>query len=315
MKKFIKQCILFGIIVILILAAIETSIRIIPNPYKFKTEWMNTNSQKVKTLILGSSYANYGINPGFIADSSFNLAMSGQSIKYDLELLKKYIGKMPNLKSVILGIGYQTPFFLDYEISDVLPGNREADVSYYIGWYKMYMGIKLHPFPAYSFELLHYRRAIVKWKSVYINHRAQMRCDSTGYDHDTKVQERSPNWYKAEELVEDNTAQGPNKEIVFKLCQGYLEEMISILKQQNAELVIVVTPTYHTFYETINKVQMNRVYGSIKELSEKYTNVIVYDYFKDPRFVEQDFYDANHLSDVGAEKFSRILRDTLFYNK
>lgn len=95
---------------------------------------MDRHSDKVKILILGSSYAAYGINPAFLADSAFNLALSGQSVKYNLMLLRKYIDKMPHLNKAILGIGYQTPFFMDYENYDIFTENTNPPSDFYISY-------------------------------------------------------------------------------------------------------------------------------------------------------------------------------------
>jgi len=46
------------------------------------------------------------------------------------------------------------------------------------------------------------------------------------------------------------------------------------------------------------------------ELTHKFVqenNLPYFDYLKDPRFKADDFYDSNHLSDVGAIKFTKIL--------
>ena len=37
-------------------------------------------------------------------------------------------------------------------------------------------------------------------------------------------------------------------------------------------------------------------------------NISYLDYMKDTRFNADDFHDSNHLSDVGATKFSKILK-------
>ena len=51
-------------------------------------------------------------------------------------------------------------------------------------------------------------------------------------------------------------------------------------------------------YELINQIQ--------KEFSVPYL-----DYMKDARFDSLDFADPQHLSDVGAEKFTKILNEDI----
>ena len=40
---------------------------------------------------------------------------------------------------------------------------------------------------------------------------------------------------------------------------------------------------------------------------QKEFDVQYFDYLKDPRFVADDFYDNNHLSDIGSIKFTKIV--------
>ena len=48
----------------------------------------------------------------------------------------------------------------------------------------------------------------------------------------------------------------------------------------------------------------------MNELTHKFQqeyNLPYFDYLKDTRFVADDFYDSDHLSDVGAIKFTKFL--------
>ena len=39
--------------------------------------------------------------------------------------------------------------------------------------------------------------------------------------------------------------------------------------------------------------------------------IAYFDYREDTRFVDDDFYDQSHLSEIGAEKFTRLLMDDI----
>ncbi|MFI3324514.1 MAG: hypothetical protein SNG59_08020 [Rikenellaceae bacterium] len=67
---------------------------------------------------------------------------------------------------------------------------------------------------------------------------------------------------------------------------------------------------WHTYRKKMNQTQINDVYSTLKRLNERY-EFNFYDFFNDERFVADDFFDTDHLSNIGAEKFSRILADTL----
>ena len=46
-------------------------------------------------------------------------------------------------------------------------------------------------------------------------------------------------------------------------------------------------------------------------LKQKYPNVEYYDYSTDKRFVDEDFKDASHLTNIGANKFSKIIKEEI----
>ncbi len=46
-----------------------------------------------------------------------------------------------------------------------------------------------------------------------------------------------------------------------------------------------------------------------EEMAQKYNNVQYLNLFKDDRFVEDDFFDADHLETEGAAKLTKILNE------
>lgn len=49
------------------------------------------------------------------------------------------------------------------------------------------------------------------------------------------------------------------------------------------------------------------MYQIIDSMRQRY-NLTYKDYLKDTRFTAEDFWDSDHLSDIGAEKFTRLLQ-------
>lgn len=108
MKKFLTYICLFSSLLLVLGIGFEVMLRRIPNSYKFKQEIIEKNSDKVKNLIIGSSVTNCSINPAYLADSTYNISLSGQWLRYNRILLERYIGQLPHLQNVIWGISYQT---------------------------------------------------------------------------------------------------------------------------------------------------------------------------------------------------------------
>lgn len=57
MKRFLKYYILFPIPLFILIISLEMAIRHVPNPYKYKYEWMQKNAEDVEILVFGSSHS------------------------------------------------------------------------------------------------------------------------------------------------------------------------------------------------------------------------------------------------------------------
>ncbi|MDR0745942.1 MAG: hypothetical protein LBF17_05560 [Mediterranea sp.] len=78
-------------------------------------------------------------------------------------------------------------------------------------------------------------------------------------------------------------------------------------------LHVVIPPFYKDYYNLMDKEQLRQMCTAIKDVADKWENVRWYNYSNDNRFVEDDFFDGNHLtSDVGAKKFAKILRKDVY---
>ena len=116
---------------ILLAGGIEYMLRQVPNPLAYKRCLLEKNTLNLKTLIIGSSVVNCSINPVFLSDSTYNLAISGEWFRFNQALLEKHIDKMPSLKFVIWGICFHSLWTDDCE---------EVDESSLIN-HKIYMDI------------------------------------------------------------------------------------------------------------------------------------------------------------------------------
>jgi len=56
---------------------------------------------------------------------------------------------------------------------------------------------------------------------------------------------------------------------------------------------------------------MDCMYKVIKDLRMNHKNMVYLNFLKDSTFVSDDFYDQDHLSEVGAEKLTKILNNAM----
>lgn len=75
-----------------------------PPPYfedkSYKCHYLEEHADDIRTLFLGNSLFESGVDPHVLGDSLFLAASSGRIIWYDIQMAKRYIPHMPNLKTV-----------------------------------------------------------------------------------------------------------------------------------------------------------------------------------------------------------------------
>ena len=316
MKKFILISIIFSIPFILFIVSLEYSLRKIPNGFTLKNELLVKKGLSIKHLIIGSSVAADGINPLYLPDSTYNLAVSGQWFRFNKAILEKHIDKMPNLKSVILGIAYQALWSDEISSDGAFINNLGEENRHRLACYNLYMDICFDRNPLRLSELLSSSRlSLKKWYKYYVMGEDVVPYDSLG------AYKTAPNL--TDDRFDDLKARAEwlrrlKNDISSKMYQENIQrmnEMARLCNEKGIALYIVITPHYKGFCELADKEQITEMKEAIKSVTDKWDNVYMYDYFYDSRFSDEDFANGNHLSkDKGAEKFSKILNDVLKYN-
>lgn len=302
MKKFLKHSFLFVLPLIIAAIPLEIMLRKVPNPYKYKYEWMQKNAEEVETIVLGSSHTFYGIRPEFLNGKAFSLANVSQDIPLDVYLLEYWASRYKHLKTVICPVSFFTWF------SHGLEYGSEA---YRCRYYKIYMDCHLYSdSPMYSFEFSDVRTAMGKvgkllkknadseydeygWGTTYQLSKKDTMIWNDGTEAEAAVKRHTAkNW----DYIEDNYAQ--------------LQHLARFCKTHDIQLIFVTTPCWNTYTDNLDEKQLTKTYELTHKLVSEF-GLPYFDYLKDERFIPNDFYDSNHLSDVGAEKFTKILAEDI----
>ena len=292
MRRFYIAVILFMLPVFVFMGGAEYVVRQIPNDYKYKNDWLEHHAEEVKTLVLGSSHALDGINPDFLGKNAFNLAFPSQTLKYDHYLFFRWAHRFKTLKMVIFPISYFSFFFSDMEQI------RET-------YYSIYMD---YPAPSIDLEMLCYGPYTAK-----IGHYKEGRaieCQKNGWACRSLSDKDMANWnkdYITASLIRKQTADS------WKWIDSnysYLSEMASYCKNHGIRFVMVALPHTKRYNQHLDKKQLGKTLSLTSSLKQQYS-LDFFDYREDCRFVDDDFIDQSHLSDVGAEKFTKILMNDL----
>ena len=79
--------------------------------------------------------------------------------------------------------------------------------------------------------------------------------------------------------------------------------------------MLLTLPVHKTFQEDMNPLVEKEMGDFVSQIQQEYPEVEYYNFFRDERFVPQDFHDALHLSESGSRKFSSIIAKKIAYNE
>lgn len=304
MKKFIIKIALSIVLPLLILFITgEIILRSIPNNYSYKNDYLEKNSSSIKILALGSSHTFSGINPKYFSSKAFNAAESSQSFKYDYWILSKFIHKMDSLEYVIIPISYFSP------VMTMESGYSNSFVKNYC----IYYNCPFHKFePEYNFEMWGFGPPTLdKIKSLFKEKDKSLVCDKLGYGMRYNSKTRKADWYtRGKSRAKEHTVDTINHAILNE-SYDYLRKMISLCKEKNIKVILLTTPAYKTYTDNLNPSQVKIMEEMGNKFSKENKNTIYLNLLTSPKFNQSDFFNTDHLSEIGAKKLTLMLNDTI----
>lgn len=294
MKHYVVRLLLFLLPVLVLLAILELLLRRIPNDYSVKNEHMEREGADLHFLVLGNSHAYKGVDPDRMGPHGFNVANISQDYHWDRAVLDRYIGSMPRLEHVFIPLSYGS-------LGARLEQGQEA---WRVKNYTLYMGIGSPHFALeHHLELLN--RPMVAQLRMLRSHLEQGKnnvlCSSSGMgiapsdpDMDLEANGRTA---ALRHLRDDRGADG----------NADLDAIIATATARGMHVHLFIPPGWTSYRDGLDPVQLANVRAKGLALSSAHELVTFDDLLADPRFVQEDFGDADHLSPSGAIKLSAIL--------
>jgi len=280
---------------------IEYRLSQLPNSYKQKKQLFEQNAASTEVLVLGSSQALYGIDPGYFSHKGFNLANVSQTIYYDKRLTLSNLDKMKKLKLVILPIA---EFSLYRQLQNDKIENWR-DYFYYRFWHIRYKTLPVFTSKNYSYIALYTRDQAVKYLRSNFKQGAENAMEQNGYE---KNDSAGHLFHISDSLGADRAAY--HKSTYNKAEEAYvindIDDLAAELSKRGIKLIFISLPVYRTYYDHCDRTDFEHCKGIIGNIAAKYS-LKYYDYFTDNRFNIDDFADNDHLSFVGAAKLSKII--------
>ncbi len=303
MKGFIKKILAFATIVVLLGIVIEIRLYYSTNELSYKRKYMEEHAGGIKTLLIGASNAASGIDPAAIGDSCFDLAASAQQFRITKSVCEKFLPSCTHVKNVVLPIAYHL-IYTDY----VYPLNKTDDAARMKDSekckYLKYMGIMDN-----DNDWIYWLETIWLKSNMFGRLRGggKMVCDSLGFER-RPLSKRSATW-KTDAIYPEEKDEFGNADRCFEDNVQNIRTIARLCKERGARLILLSTP----YYETAQKVTLGKQRSTIHRFVEEickdgYDNVVYKEYTFDPRFKDNDFWNATHLTGNGSVKFARILR-------
>ena len=249
-----------------------------------KVRAMDRIRDSVETLVLGSSHAQMG----WIAkEGEFNLGMAYQDLYYSSQLYRRYIDA-PSLKTVVI---FYSVFSQGHQT--IRTRDARACVTFQtvagIDWENADVAATLH-LKRLCFA---YRR---KTAGFLASHE---------YEPGDCGNERGYVPLVTGTARERALAHFKNSHRDVEMTR-FLAHLVSDAGKHGHAVCIVIPPASVAYRRELPG--GSQIFGDFKGTVSKWENVMLFDHYEDPRFVQSDFIDWDHLSPAGAAKLTGLVR-------
>lgn len=284
-----------------------------------------SESRDVENIVIGNSYPMTGIDVKLLDSKGISLALSSQDLYYSYKLAKLAISNNINIKRCIIGVGY---YLLYHDLSKsknkdamhrvknvyypILKDKHNSDEVSDIEIFTIKKILK-DDVIRYIFDLdfldAYFKNLIYSHNNGYFN------------ENFTRENNNMLGNIKLSSLCEEDKykygeirANQHNK--LFKYTDTLDEykhifnEFVDFLISNNVEPIIVLFPKTKYYRQYVDKRYENEFYKIMYEMKQR-TKVSVIDLCKQDVFIEEDFIDFDHMSEIGAVKITKIINEYL----
>ena len=275
-------------------------LRLLPNDYKIKFSGLDTQSDVLEVLVLGSSHAYYAIDPSLLDAPAYNAAFVSQSLDVDAAILRHYLPQMPRLHTVVAPVDYP---ILGFQL-------KRSVEDWRIKNYVLYTGVEVpHVFSDYS-ELLTSPLPInvgrLRWHYVT---RAPFSTTLQPGGFGVKPTTATTNLAESGAIAARRHTN--TDEEIYLAIDAALREMAAICAERGVRLLLIKTPQHDAYRSHLDARQLAELQRWIDDNVSALDNVIYHGLREPSLYGDGDFRDADHLNELGAAKFSRRLNDVL----
>ncbi|MET4141629.1 hypothetical protein [Pedobacter sp. UYP1] len=295
MKKFFKQLLFFVFPVLLFGFVADILLKRIPNDYSYKSTYLDEHAKDIKVLFLGNSHVYYGINPVYIKEVSFNAAHISQPLDYDLEILEKYNKSLTRLKFIVIPIDY-------FSLYTTLGTGAE---KWRVKNYSIYYNINPDHDLLNDSEPINMKLSVnfSRLKNHYLEKKSEITCSELGwgFTYNSKYKKDLEETGKVSAARHTITVKDS---LIYYKNKGVINRIIEIAKTKSVPVVFITCPAYKSYTSRLNQSQLKNTVHTISEFLRENPGTKYFDLLNDRSFIAGDFFDADHLNEIGAKKLS-----------
>lgn len=298
MRRFIIYTILFLAPFVIAIVLMEHFLRGIPNTHMAKAKAITGELSQIKILILGNSHAANGIDPKYLSKKAYNLAQGAQTLDIDYSLLNKYKDDLSALEYVIVPISYHSLWF------------KLSELKYYRWMAKynnIYFDIDIEHNPLKKFLLFDnvIKVKLKNLKQYYWENDLLLPDFKEGFFSAPPATDISVLSESGESKAKDFSVN--DLDALYSENLKYLKGIIDIANDKGAKVLFITIPCYPTYIDNLKKQQLSLMHQTMDNL-ENGKDVFYLDLLEDGRKLSlQDFANGDHLSYLGAQKFTMKL--------
>ncbi len=284
--------------------------------YKGKYQGALNQKDSIEIIILGNSHATYGVDPSPFKMYAYNLANVNQSLYFDKRIAIKLIPYLKNLKYVLISIDYHSLYFSSQGIRDKWSylGNGIAYKNNNFILEKVSPTLFAYtPKAAFSLvkrrilNLLKYGNDIIDFdvpnginlKDPFV--KGFISYDEVDKSALTKERIKTDTHYYNEVIEKSN-----EKDTILADLSNFIE----ILQKKEITPILFTSPTYLKYNKYLKKSHQIDNAKTIEALCKKY-HIKYWDFMNSNLFQKDDYFDDDHLNKFGANKFGKMLNDSI----
>ncbi|MGE4130883.1 MAG: hypothetical protein AB7F86_04560 [Bdellovibrionales bacterium] len=284
---------------------LEFKLSKIENGYSRKRQLIEDLAGQVEVLVLGNSQAYYDFLPEDFGRSGLNLALPSQSLQIDQQLVDQFAERLKSLRLVVMSLSY---FSFEYrlygEVDDarLFFYPRHLSIAGDGGWLSH---LDLRNWSLIATYGVNTTREIVR--SGFSYKQADAVGPRGGFLSSQSMSKGKPiNDKVGRARAEYHTS--TLKKQYAPDCRAAILQVWRWAQARGIQLVLTQTPAHSVYRNHLDPDAVARFRQNV-EMIKAQTQVPFFDFLKDERFVEEDYFDPDHLNESGAHKFSQIFAD------